>query len=92
MRQSGRASKPNSKYDTSEPPIGCLEHQPGTPINATLWCPRYLRRQGVQSKHWFRHLDFVKMDVDDIKKILWTDQVEKKYGEFTPLPPIGAAS
>ena len=28
------------------------------------------------------------MDVDDIKKILWTDAVEKKFGDFTPPSPL----
>ena len=64
------------------------EHRSGTPVDATLWCPRYLRRQGIQNKPWFRHLDFIKMDVDDIRKILWTDHVKKKCGEFTPPPPV----
>ena len=72
------------------PYIAWPEHRSGTPLDATLWCPRYLRRQGIQNKPWFRHLDFFKMDVDDIKKILWTDAVEKKFGEFNP--PIGTAS
>ena len=80
MWRSGRASKLNKKYDTIAPPSVCPEHRSGTPIDATRWCPRYLRQQGIQYKPGFRHLDFVRMDVENIKKILWSDAVEKKFG------------
>ena len=74
---------PNKKYSSIAPPVARPEHRSPAPIDATLWSTRYLQRQGVQNKPWFRHLDFVKMDVGGIKTIFWTDAM-KTYGNFVP--------
>ena len=60
------------------------EHRSHAPIDATLWSTRYLQRQGVQNEPRFRLLDFAKIDVGDIKTILWTDAMEEKQGKFVP--------
>lgn len=77
---------PNKKYNCIALPMTRGEHLSHAPVDATLWSMCYLQQQGVQNKSWYRHLDFVKMDVNEIKAIFWTNFVEKKYDEYVPPP------
>ena len=86
IRRSGRASKAPDRltspgYDVERP-----RHRSPTPMDATTWSLSYLRRQGLSSQPWFRHLDFVNMAEEDIKKLFWTPTMGEKHRQYVPVP------
>ena len=56
-------------------------------MDATAWSITYLSRQDARNQSWFRHLDFIKVTGEGIKKILWVPSMEKMHSEYVP-PPL----
>ena len=52
-------------------------------MDATVWSITYLTRQDARNQPWFRHLDFIKVAGEGIKKILWVQSMEKRDSQST---------
>ena len=55
-------------------------------MDATAWSLRYLQRQDARHQPWFRHLDFVKMGEETIKKLLWVPSTDTSPGQAIERP------
>ena len=89
VRRSSRAAKPSIKVDndTLYPrdiplPIHPTEH----PIDASNYGYRWLKRQKQLNKEWFKHLDFINVGLDIIKKLFWTDNLANTHNVYIDPP------
>ena len=55
-------------------------------MDATAWSLRYLQRQDARHQPWFKHLDFIKVGEEDIKKVFWAPSYERIHSEYIPIP------
>ena len=78
IRRPQRLTSPG--YDVVRP-----RHRSTWPMDATAWSVMYLARQDVRSQPWFRHLDFVKVPKEDIKKIFWAPNKYNRRGAAAAL-------
>ena len=62
------------------------QHRSSHPIDATAWSITYLARQDARSQPWFRHLDFIKVGEEGIKKLFWVPSMANKYSEYISIP------
>ena len=49
-------------------------------MDATAWSLRYLQCQDARHQPWFKHLDFVKVGEEAIKKLFWAPSTETSPG------------
>ena len=91
-RRSGRAAKPSIRVvqddnDTLYPRDIALPTHPSThPIDASNYGYRWLKRQKQLDKEWFKHLDFINVGLDIIKKLFWTDNLANTHNVYINPP------
>ena len=88
VRRSGRAAAPNRRFLSPGQDIKRPQHRSCTPIDATAWSLRYLKRQDARHQPWFRHLDFAKVGEESTKKSFWNRSMDKRQSECISIPLV----
>ena len=87
IRRSRRAIKAPQRLTSPGQVVERPQHRSSTPMDATAWSITYLSRQDARNQSWFRHLDFIKVTAEGIKKLLLTRSCENRFPEYVP-PPL----
>ena len=86
VRRPGRAAQPNQRFISPGQAIERPQHCSATPMDATAWSLRYLQRQDARHQPWFKHLDFVKVGEEDIKKLFWVPSTDTSPSQAIERP------